>query len=430
MSDDLTNLLLREYESKDLDYKAPMAWDEGDKATCCALVKDILAMANTIGGYIFVGVAEGANGFVREGLSEVQAASWETTRVNRFVQNYADPPVNTSLRKMTHDCKTFVVIGVPRFTDTPHICQKEYPGILTAPTIYVRTDNNESGPLKTSADLRTIVEQAVRNRSDALLTSFRAILTGSGIKGGSSDEERFQDQFHDAIARFEEVDPFKGRGYVGHREVAFHPARFDTRRFALEQLREAAERASVDYAGWPFLFISRSRPDLVYAVQDGLEAVIQDRDFQENDRVDFWRFQQSGFFYQRVLMWEESYQRKRGMPPAMDVAAMARYSVEAIMCLVQLYDGLVPDNEEITLQLRVTGTEGRVLVFNRPLSSEYRARVPEIRYGHVRSLVEWKAGVVEHALEACREVYVRFNWQHPNLSAAREIIEKLLARRL
>ncbi len=52
MADDLTGLLLRGYESKDLDYKAPMAWDEGDKVTCCSLVKDILAMANTIGGYI------------------------------------------------------------------------------------------------------------------------------------------------------------------------------------------------------------------------------------------------------------------------------------------------------------------------------------------------------------------------------------------
>jgi len=46
MSPELTAILLRGQETKDFDYKAAIAWDERDKAACCAIVKDVLAMAN------------------------------------------------------------------------------------------------------------------------------------------------------------------------------------------------------------------------------------------------------------------------------------------------------------------------------------------------------------------------------------------------
>ncbi|OGQ90308.1 MAG: hypothetical protein A2253_02010, partial [Deltaproteobacteria bacterium RIFOXYA2_FULL_55_11] len=160
--DDLKDILLRGYETKDLDYKAPIMWDENNKKACCEVVKDILGMANTLGGYIVIGVSESSNGFIWDGITDQQARSFDTSRVNRFLQNYADPPINTTLRKKDHDGKTFVIIGVPRFSDTPHICQKDYPGVLTAPTLYVRTDNNETAPIRSSADFRFILENAIR----------------------------------------------------------------------------------------------------------------------------------------------------------------------------------------------------------------------------------------------------------------------------
>jgi len=130
------------------DYKAATVWDEKDKKACCEFVKDILAMANTQGGFIAVGVSEQSGGFTFDGLTDTQADSFETSRLNRFLQNYTEPPINTLLRKIAHDGKSFVLIEVPPFPSTPHICQKEYPGTLTAPTLYVRTDNNESAPVR------------------------------------------------------------------------------------------------------------------------------------------------------------------------------------------------------------------------------------------------------------------------------------------
>jgi hypothetical protein len=62
-TNELVAILLRGHESKDLDYKAAMEWNEGDKKACCELVKDILAMANTLCGFIALGVSELPSGF-------------------------------------------------------------------------------------------------------------------------------------------------------------------------------------------------------------------------------------------------------------------------------------------------------------------------------------------------------------------------------
>jgi hypothetical protein len=85
-SDELIAILRRGFEGKDPDYKGPMSWDE-NKETCCAIVKDILGMANTAGGNIVFGVSDPDNGFFREGLSSEQCGTFDTTRLNWFLQN-------------------------------------------------------------------------------------------------------------------------------------------------------------------------------------------------------------------------------------------------------------------------------------------------------------------------------------------------------
>src|SRR5260370_3225196 len=126
ITSELTAILLRGRESKDFDYKAASAWDESDKKACCELVKDILAMANTLGGYIAIGVSEQPGGFSFDGVSTTQADSFDTSRLNRFLQKYAAPPINALLRKVTHDCKHFILIEGPAFSNTPHLRQKDF----------------------------------------------------------------------------------------------------------------------------------------------------------------------------------------------------------------------------------------------------------------------------------------------------------------
>lgn len=157
------------------------------------------------------------------------------------------------------------------------------------------------------------------------------------------------------------------------------------------------------------------------------------KDFSNDDMVDFWRLQQSGFFYQRTAMRPASIQRRDGaILCAVDFRAAAIYVAEAIHCLTRLYDGLLDDVDEVSLLLALLGTEDRLLVSSGPLSmplfADYVCRIPEIIVKHRRSLADWRAGIVDHAVEIANEVYQRFNWPNPNLDAARAAINKMFAR--
>jgi hypothetical protein len=442
----LRAILRRGYESKELDYKGPTSWDETTKNLCCGLVKDILGMANTGGGFIVIGVAELATGFSWDGLTPGQLASFDTSRVNRFLQNYAEPPVNALLRKVEDAGKYFVVIEVPPFPDTPHLCGKEYPNVLSAPTLYIRTDNNETAPVRSSADYRLVLERAVRNRSDALLTSFRSILKFEAGPPPTTATDDFRRQRAGAIGAFEELNPLKNTACAGFFETTVFPTSFDPARFPLNTLRAAAERGHVDFRGWPFLFIHPNRPDATYTIADGLETFVNTTDFAGNALVQFWRLQQSGFFYQRTTMvpmtmpsnavsLQSLGQKHDGtVVCVVDFRETAIYIAEAIHCLTRLYMGLLDDDDEVSFFCRLVGTRGRVLVSagrsSMPLGDRYECRIPEIEIARRHSLGDWRAGLITHCVEAAAEVYQRFNWPNPNLSAARAAVENMFARRL
>lgn len=434
-TDQLIAVLRRGHEAKDLDYKAAAAWDEKDKNACCALVKDILAMANTLGGFIAIGVSETPTGLSFDGLTVEQADSFDTSRVNRFLQKYADPPINALLRKFQHEGKTFVLIEVPAFSTTPHICRRDLQGILSAPTLYVRTDNNESAPVSSPADFQAIIERAVRNRSDALLTSIRSILT-SGIKAPEpSASEQFAVQRRAGEARFNELNTLKREEPVlGYFEVSLFPEQFDASRFALDVLRGSAERAEVTYTGWPFLYFDREQMKRTYVIQDGWETFIQDKDFAGCYFMDFWQLRQSGLLYYRTATRPSAVQIEGEAAPAADVKYVAIYIALAIDCLIRLYGGLFDDSEYISMSLRILNTDGRRLVNSgqgfMPLWAAYTCRISEINIERRFPLAEWRAGAVDHAVQIANEVYLRFNWSRPNLELARNSIQRMFERRL
>ncbi|WP_454806390.1 AlbA family DNA-binding domain-containing protein [Paraburkholderia fungorum] len=427
-------------ETKSLDYKGATAWDEGDKKACCSIVKDILAFANSGGGYIVVGVDEHNAGFSWTGVTNEQAASYDTTRINQFVQNYVDPPINCTVAKHTMDEALFVVIEVPAFADTPHICQKAYPDVLQGAVLYVRTDNNQSAPIKSSADFRNIVNQAVRQRSDALLDSFRAILVGvtTNQQALPSAEEQFNQQIGTIRAIAERntqyVSDSGGAKYRGFLETWSFPSQFDPNRIPLSDLKRAAQKASGEYRGWPFLFYANSPDKSPKTSEIGLDMAYQWRDFADVDRADYWCFAHSGLFFQRVLMREEGRALSQGWGSVLDIGAFSMYVAEALKCVVDLYESLLEPAELVTIAIRVVDARGRSLVNlipnGMPLHEHYTSTIPSITYISSGPLANWRSGLLDHTQAICQYVFERFNWETPNLGVVRHTAEKLFARQM
>ncbi len=450
ISDELSNLILLAYESKEHEFKGPMAWNGYDKKACCEIVKDILAMANTKGGFIVIGVEETADGFVQRGLTPEQIASFQPEEINRYVQKYSEPPINTTLSKIEYNGKSFVIIRIPQFQSIPHICKTDFPGVLTKPTLYVRTDNNESAPIATTSDFHALIESAILKREQSLLTAIRSIIKGYEPERDQNQiiKERYSKQIVSSIKSFEDKNPLKEKNYIGYREVTFQPfSLFDDKRFEILRLKDALKQASIDFRGWPFIFVSHDPKDL-YLIQDGVESLVAFPDFVGNDRIDFWCLYTSGLFYHRSLMWEESKDRKRTEAidvnyilskkykgPTMDFIALEFYIAEAINSLVLLYTALDLTDEPITARFRILGSLDRLLTTydTRRMWFDdvhpYISRIPEIIEERTYNLNEWKAGIVNLSIDIIKAVCLKFNWDNPSTMVFKEDIEKLFSRK-
>jgi hypothetical protein len=255
-------------------------------------------------------------------------------------------------------------------------------------------------------------------------------LTATETSYGQSSDDRFRAQVDESLEKFTTLDPY--RGYEGYRESIAYPSTFESQRFSLDILHRACSNASVDFRGWPFLFVG-NRAEHTYSILDGLETFVARKDFGGNDCLDFWRLQQSGFFFQRVLMWEESYSRARGFPNFVDADAIVRYVTEGLLCMTRLYDSLLEESEDLLITFGVLGTQDRRLYT--PLGHDIDhhierglCRIPEIRIAYNRRYADWRAGMIEHAAGIVKEIFARFNWQDPDKDMLHKWVQKALKR--
>ena len=430
---DWPNIISRGFESKDLDYKGPIEWIESNKKECCEIIKDILAIANLGGGWIIIGVSETSTGFSEDGVSDKQAKSFETTRLNNFLNNYSDPPINTHLHKPLYKDKRFVVIEIPGFPGTPYICKKQFPDVLSSPTLYIRTDNNESAPLKSSFDFQKIIERAIRNRSDQLLSSFRTILTGGKENTQQSVIERYEKQIEITSKRCEENNPHKDKPYA-YRETSFFLSRFEEDRFDLSKLKSMAENAAVDFRGWPFIFFSKN-VGATNAVNDGIETLhTKQHPFSGGDTFHYWKLYTSGLMYTKEILWEDTRASAIGSAYYINYIGLSLLACETVHCLIKLYENMVDDSEEVSLRFRLEGIQDRFLLSDNIeyyiAENTYQSRDDKITYKAVRPLVEWRAGLIDHALEICKYTFQRFNWDSTDLSFSKKLMEEMLQRKL
>jgi Putative DNA-binding domain len=78
MEELVRQLIAQAAESRGLDYKRAMAW-VGTKAERAELIWDLMCFSNTPdGGYILVGVEEGAHGWVPAGVTPEQGGDVRT----------------------------------------------------------------------------------------------------------------------------------------------------------------------------------------------------------------------------------------------------------------------------------------------------------------------------------------------------------------
>jgi predicted HTH transcriptional regulator len=147
------------FEMRSHDYKEIV--DLSTSYGRASLAKDVMAMANWGGGTIVVGVAEPEPGkFIAQGVSHSVLNSLETSRLNRAVNAFLDPPVSITVRRVSDGNQTFVVLEVPAARGSLVLVkrQNEDAGMYLG-RIYSRSVAAESAEVRTSSELRDLLDR-------------------------------------------------------------------------------------------------------------------------------------------------------------------------------------------------------------------------------------------------------------------------------
>jgi hypothetical protein len=395
-----------------------------------------MALANSDGGFLVIGANEKDNGgFDLVGVDDDQAATWETTRLGNKVRVYAEPPVSLRVRVVECQASRYIVITVDGFQRVPHICKKEYHTkesgrILSAPTFYIRTVTCESRPVQSADELNELIVRAVETRQDQMLTAIRSALLGSSTPTQEGDRAAFDRQIADALE--EAAEPLPGKPYDAfYADLAF-PARFQEDRFTRAELQQALSVASVLYEGGPFLDYKDGDQHLT-TMEDGFRFKYVSNEeqgvYNNTDRYFYWRLRRSSLLVVKSLAWEDVYFGSRTQR-RINKRSIVAHIAEAIDAIVRLYSELGVTDEDVTWMFQLSGVRDRHLADAAQIAP-YPGQNPTtdqetVGVRRTMSIESWRAGQVDHTVEAIRDIFEQFNARFVNYGDIRMQVQKLL----
>ncbi len=424
------------YETKEFDYKGPMSWDDSNKEERCKLVKDVLAMANTNGGIIVFGVSENENKTYNwEGLSPDQLKTFDTTKINQFLQKYSEPPINTYFKIQNENEKFFGILQIPQFKSTPHLCKSEFPNILRKAALYIRSDNNESIEIVSTKDFSELIEKAIRNRSNQLVSMFSSILKHGITSLPTEPEDRYLKDIERLRADFDNVNPYKNRNR-SYREIIIYPSQYVERRYQIKELTELAQQISVEYRGWPMLFCNKFDTNLVKAVKKGIRSVIISR---EDDLfgagIQFWELEESGLIYIIEELWEDRYCDLKGIEEKYISYEIIAYSaIECLLLLNQFFEKFENIEQEVSLQFALKGVKDKFLKTSSNLGfsrmTRFSSSENDIEYNASKSIANWRILPIDNASEIAEYILQRMNFFNPSIENVKYLMSNLINRKV
>lgn len=190
------------YESRSLELKG--TGNSTDKHFLAKVARAALSMANLRdGGYVVIGIDDADPAAMLPGLSREELESWRSfDDVSSRLARYCDPPVGFQLATLTLSSAAEVaVIHIQEFAEIPHLCAREYEGVLRNGALYVRSRRMpETAEVASSVEMRELLDLATEKRLRAFVeTAERAGLRLSaphdaGHDSTADDAERFEAQ--------------------------------------------------------------------------------------------------------------------------------------------------------------------------------------------------------------------------------------------
>ena len=409
---DWSAIIYKGAESDELDYKAAQNWNELSRGGRAKFVRHCLALANTKGGYIVVGVGEDHNGRPVDftGLTEEQSKSFDPTSVGNFITRFSDPPIDFTLERPVVDGKCYAVFAVKPFRELPHVCPSNCENELLRGVFYIRTKDASSRPAYRATELHSIIQRALRNQREMLGRMLRGILYENNLTSSdhsSSNSFYAEDLLHSRMFFEKHCKAAKPSCRI---EFFVSPEQYYEDRNTLSDIKKAAENTVSIYLGTDYS-TELEFPDSYFTNTSyrGFNA-------SGSMMMQLWRSGMIHFIGEFEISADKrvSFQR------------LARFLARAVFFAAQYYAALGYTDEMLSLNVHMARTED--LVLSADTEQTGRCRIPEIQIHHERTVSDLISGYESHAARLLRSTAERFNFEPPTDDYFAEVIHESLQR--
>lgn len=417
---DWQEIIYRGVETQELDYKAAQHWGKLPRVGKAKFARHAMALANTRGGYIVVGVGEDENGNPTDyqGLTEAQLRSFDPSIVGQFINLYADPSIDFDIARPRVDGKYYAVLVVRRFGGLPHVSSDHCGDELQQGAFYIRTPDARSRPAYRASELQAIIQRALRNQREVLGRMLRGVLYEGRQFAEPDAEQQFQKQLQASTEDCRRrLGPRRMNGYISLVLTAY-PDEYGSEAWTLSDVRSAVENIALPIPGLLPL----------PGVGEG-EAFVTNRSFTgrfvhpDGGRFHFFEAFQSGLLHHVLSTGER---KRKGAE--LSYRRLVPLIGTAVRAIGEFYENLGVEDDLITFTIGLANVrECRLVDIEGNGPEPHICHISDIFVRKRRTSADLVAGTMEHTAKVVREVCERFNLpadQHPRLNSMLQSIFK------
>lgn len=415
-------------EFRNLDFKAS---HELDKNAKIEITKDLLAFANIPdGGRIIIGVKENkgdSNGkrFELTGMEPEHLSAWTHDNLADTARNYADPYVEFELESVPVNERVCMVIKIREFEEIPVICKQQFGNTLKCGAIYTRSyGKRESAEVRSQTEVREILNLATEKNIRKFIGT--AMKVGLPLILSPTDSDKFDKQLERFLTIEDDIrEKIKSRGYW---KIVIRPSKFAEKRIpSLKDCVDIIRDNKVLLRGWDYPHYDFSKGPLLSD-----NYVEQSFCWEEHGHIETWRYYQSGQFAHYLAVWEDWDKGFKNQHNIRDPKVLSL--IPSIGLLTEIFEfasrlgtkGYLGDSCEIIITLH--DTKDRSLIsLEGFLSPNYVANLPEISYPVSLAVNDLIGNTDNHALDAAKHIFERFNWLSFDGNGFKPVQKKLRA---
>ena len=400
-------------ENQQIDFKSHQNWETIGRVGRAKFARHAMALGNTLGGYVVVGVSEDQNGNPTDyvGMTEEEAASFDPSTVGQTINNFADPPVSLDIVRPVVDGKRYVVMVVYPFTDMPHVCSENCERELQRGAFYVRTPDARSKVACQSSELHQLIRRALRNQRQMLGRMLRGILYEDNKQ---MPESRELAVIPPLIDRSRQQATAKLGKKIIHSTPYFEVLCTPTPLF--DEISLTDVRKAIDSLERPtiqdFLYRVPTLKTDIFATNDSICGV----QTQNGTPIVFWEFYRNGFFYIAASLPDVTKEKR-----VILAKNLRQATVQTLALIGQCYSNLNQSDKLLNIAIRIPNSENAMLALQKDKENpDHVCRIMDIEVKRERTAADLESGAApETATRLYVELCERFNVTYDNADIAK-----------